>query len=186
MAKVCNQDGEETFPGTRGNDRIAPIPAGRGAAIQRQGSTEDRGRDAHCWTPTGWAEAVACLRLPQNVACRFPALRSSGAGSQHYESLQRPVGQPQSWSEQRDPLLEPSEGGPGKVAACPAAATEHLPPVTLDEPVHPLQRADVSGDTIIGVVPAEGEIKRVDLFLDRQVSYLPHLVAQRHQAAPQA
>ena len=126
-------------------------------------SGEDRGRDVHCWTPTGWAEAVACLRLPQNVACRFPALRSSGAGSQHYESLQRPVGQPQSWSEQRDPLLEPSEGGPGKVAACPAAATEHLPPVTLDEPVHPLQRADVSGDTIIGVVPAEGEIKRVDL-----------------------
>src|SRR6516162_2019400 len=44
---------------------------------------EDRGRDAHCWTPTGWAEAVACLRLPQNVACRFPALRSSGVGSQH-------------------------------------------------------------------------------------------------------
>src|SRR5215467_15475666 len=32
---------------------------------------------------TGWAEAVACLRLPQNVACRFPALRSSGVGSQH-------------------------------------------------------------------------------------------------------
>src|SRR3954451_10407650 len=25
---------------------------------------------------TGWAEAVACLRLPQNVACRFPALCS--------------------------------------------------------------------------------------------------------------
>jgi hypothetical protein len=51
-------------------------------------------------------------------------------------------------------------------------------PVTLDEPVHPLQRADVSGDAIIGVVPAEGEIERVDLFLDRQVSYLPHLIAQ--------
>src|SRR3954452_17470591 len=126
----------------------------------------------------GWAEAVACLRLPQNVACRFPALRSSGVGSQHYESLQRPVGQPQSWSEQRDPLLEPIESGPGKVAACPAAATEHLAPVTLDDPVHPLQRADVAGDTIIGVVPAEGEIERVDLFLDRPVSCLPHLIAQ--------
>jgi hypothetical protein len=71
----------------------------------------DSGSDAHYWAPTGWAEAVACLRLPQNVACRFPALRSSGMGSQHYESLQRPVGQPQSWSEQRDPLLEPIEGG---------------------------------------------------------------------------
>src|SRR5215218_9762186 len=117
---------------------------------------------------TGWAEAVARLRLPQNVACRFPALRSSGVDSQHYESLQRPVGQPQSWSEQRDPLLEPIEGGPGKVAACPAAATEHLTPVTLDEPVHPVQRADVAGDAIIGVVPTEGEIECVDLFLDRQ------------------
>ena len=24
MAKVCNQDGEETFAGTRGNDKVAP------------------------------------------------------------------------------------------------------------------------------------------------------------------
>src|SRR4051812_12392061 len=138
----------------------------------------DGGREPSYPGPTGWAEAVACLRLPQNVACRFPALRSSGVGSQHYESLQRPVGQPQSWSEQRDPLLEPIESGPGKVAACPAAATEHLAPVTLDEPVHPLQRADVAGDTIVGVVPAEGEIECVDLCLDRPVSCLPHLIAQ--------
>src|SRR3954447_23474735 len=138
----------------------------------------DGGREPGYPGPTGWAEAVARLRLPQNVACRFPALRSSGVDSQHYESLQRPVGQPQSWSEQRDPLLEPVEGGPGKVAACPAAATEHLAPVTLDEPVHPLQRADVAGDAIIGVVPTEGEIECVDLFLDRQMSCLPHLIAQ--------
>jgi hypothetical protein len=26
MAKVCNQDGEETFAGTRGNDKVAPKP----------------------------------------------------------------------------------------------------------------------------------------------------------------
>src|SRR3954452_19603700 len=44
-------------------------------------------RDGHCWPPTGWAEAVACLRLPQNVACRFPALRSSGVGSQHLSAI---------------------------------------------------------------------------------------------------
>ena len=62
------------------------------------------------------------------------------------------------------------------MTACPAAATEHLAPVTLDEPVHPLQRADVSGDTIIGVVPAEGEIERVDLSLDRQESYLSRMI----------
>ena len=36
-----------------------------------------RGRDGHCWPPTGSAEAVTRLRLPQNVACSFPALRSS-------------------------------------------------------------------------------------------------------------
>ena len=35
-------------------------------------------------TPTGWAEAVTRLRLPQNVACGFPALRSSGIGSQPF------------------------------------------------------------------------------------------------------
>src|SRR3954466_1093258 len=148
------------------------------ASARRLQKNDDGGREPGYPGPTGWAEAVARLRLPQNVACRFPALRSSGVDSQHYESLQRPVGQPQSWSEQRDPLLEPVEGGPGKVAACPAAATEHLAPVTLDEPVHPLQRADVAGNTIIGVVPAEGEIERIDLFLDRQVSCLPHLIAQ--------
>jgi len=73
-------------------------------------SLEDCGRDGHYWAPTGWAEAVACLRLPQNVAGRFPALRSSSVGSRHYQSLQRPVGQPRLWSEQRDPLLEPIEG----------------------------------------------------------------------------
>jgi hypothetical protein len=34
-------------------------------------------------TPTGSPEAVARLRLPQNVACGFTALRSSAVGSQH-------------------------------------------------------------------------------------------------------
>ena len=36
-------------------------------------------------------EAVARLRLPQNVACGFPALRSSKIGSQHCDRLQLPV-----------------------------------------------------------------------------------------------
>src|SRR3954464_12746266 len=49
----------------------------------------DGGREPSYPGPTGWAEAVACLRLPQNVACRFPALRSSGVGSQHYLSAIR-------------------------------------------------------------------------------------------------
>ena len=44
---------------------------------------------------TGSSEAVARLRLPQNVACGFPALRSSGVASQTCESLQRPIRQSQ-------------------------------------------------------------------------------------------
>jgi len=36
---------------------------------------------------TGSPEAVARPRFPQNVACRFPALRSSEDDSQHCESL---------------------------------------------------------------------------------------------------
>jgi hypothetical protein len=32
---------------------------------------------------TGSPEAVTRLRLPQNAACGFPALRSSEVGSQH-------------------------------------------------------------------------------------------------------
>ena len=36
---------------------------------------------------TGSPEAVARPRLPQNVACRFPALRSSEVGSQHSDRL---------------------------------------------------------------------------------------------------
>jgi hypothetical protein len=34
--------------------------------------------------PTGSPEAVARLRLPQNVACGFTALRSSTVDSQHW------------------------------------------------------------------------------------------------------
>src|SRR5580692_4844971 len=41
-----------------------------------------RGRDGHCWPPTGSPEAIARPRLPQNVACGFPAPRSSAVGSQ--------------------------------------------------------------------------------------------------------
>ena len=49
---------------------------------------------------TGWPEAVTHLRLPQNVACRFPALRSSEIASQHGESLELPVREIQLGSQQ--------------------------------------------------------------------------------------
>jgi hypothetical protein len=47
---------------------------------------------------TGWPEAVTRLRLPQNVACGFLALRSSERDSQHSECLKLPVWQGQAWS----------------------------------------------------------------------------------------
>jgi len=50
------------------------------------------------FTPsTGSPEAVARLRFPQNVACGFPALRSSTVGSQHCKSLQLHIWEAQLW-----------------------------------------------------------------------------------------
>src|ERR1017187_2266392 len=48
-------------------------------------------------TSTGWPEAVAHPRLPQNVACGFAALRSSEIGLQYGDSLQLPLGEIQLW-----------------------------------------------------------------------------------------
>ena len=47
--------------------------------------------------PTGSPEAVARLRLPQNVACGFTALRSSTVASQHCKSLQLRMWEAQLW-----------------------------------------------------------------------------------------
>src|SRR5437870_3077412 len=55
-----------------------------GYGIQRRLST--RGHECVV-VATGLPEAVARPRFPQNVACRFPALRSSEDDSQHCESL---------------------------------------------------------------------------------------------------
>src|SRR6202046_3860603 len=105
-------------------------------------------------TFTGSSGVVTHPRLPQNVACRFAALRSSGVGSQYCESLQRLVGQPQLWSQQRDLLLELIEVGPGEAPGRPAAATKHPTPVTLDVPVHLLQCTEISGNAVESVVTA--------------------------------
>jgi hypothetical protein len=48
-------------------------------------------------TFTGSPEAVTRLRLPQIVACGFPALRSSADDSQHCKSLQLRVRETQLW-----------------------------------------------------------------------------------------
>ena len=52
----------------------------------------DRGRDASYLAPTGSPEAVTRLRLPQNVACGFAALRSASAdcgfGQRHVDGIE--------------------------------------------------------------------------------------------------
>ena len=107
---------------------------------------EDRGRDAHCWTPTGSPGAVTRLRFPQNVACGSPALRSSEVDLQHCESLQLAIREVQFRSQQRGPFFDLAKDLPGQVTAGPATAAQHLTPIPLDGPIHLLQRTDISGD----------------------------------------
>ncbi len=64
-----------------------------------------------------------------------------------------------------------------------AAATEHLVPVALDEPVHPLQGPEVSTEAVVGVMPAQDLVEVGYLFANRQVPLPPHQVAQVGQAA---
>jgi hypothetical protein len=57
---------------------------------ENSGFNPDRGRDTYCYAPTGWPEVVAHLRLPQNVACGFPALRSSDGKNPGSNSVHSP------------------------------------------------------------------------------------------------
>src|SRR5215472_10129715 len=115
---------------------------------------------------TGWPEAVTRLRLPRNVACGFPALRSSEVGSQHSDSLQLPVWEIELWSQQRKLRRDPLKRAPFN-GALPAPAAKHLVPVALHGSVHPVQRSEISGDTKVGVVSAEYEIEVSHLLLHR-------------------
>src|SRR5664279_4453128 len=96
--------------------------------------------------PTGSPEAVARPRFPQNVACGFTAPRSSAVGSQHCKRLQLPVREAQFRLQQRCPFFDLVEHAPGKASDGPAAAAQHLAPVTLHGPVYLEQRPDISGD----------------------------------------
>ncbi len=69
-------------------------------------------------------------RLPQNVACRFPALRSSEVASQLGDSLQLRVREIQLWSQQRKPLLDPMELLPPDLPL-PTTAAQHFAPITF-------------------------------------------------------
>ena len=57
----------------------------------------DRDRGEPRGSSPGSLEAVARLQFPQNVACGFPALRSSAGVSQHCKSLQLRIWEAQLW-----------------------------------------------------------------------------------------
>src|SRR5262249_1271678 len=136
---------------------IAPIRVAFHTAdgVGPWGSTLYPGRDAGCPAPTGSREAVTRRPpFPQNVACGFPAPRSSAVGSQHRECLQLPVGETQLRSQQRCTLFDLVEGVPRHTTCGPAAAAQHPVPVTLRGPIHLEQRPDIAGDAVVSVVAA--------------------------------
>src|SRR5215468_5745953 len=103
--------------------------------------------------PTGSPGVVTHPRLPQIVACRFRALRSSKDGSQHSDSLQLPIGKKQLWSHKWAPRFDLLEYIPCDVAL-PAPAAQHSVPVALHDAVYPLQCSEVPSNAIICKVTA--------------------------------
>ena len=62
---------------------MQPSPIGRRVGIRIvtfEACSGYRGRDGHCWPPTGSREAVARLPFPQNVACGFTVVTGIGGG----------------------------------------------------------------------------------------------------------
>src|SRR6185295_2554217 len=126
-------------------------------------------------TATGWPEAVAHLRLPQNVACSFPALRSSNVASQHCDRLQLPIREIQLWSHQRNPLTNLMKHSPPN-STFPTTTAKHLVPVALHGPIDLLQGTDVSGNAEVCIVTAQHSIEIDDLLSNRQMTHAPHQV----------
>jgi hypothetical protein len=124
---------------------------------------------------TGSPEAVTRLRLPHNVACGFPALRSSTTDSQHSECLQLSVGQPQAWSLQRVTGLDLLESLPGDFAFATTTA-EHLAPIALHRSYDALERPEVACYSVVRKVSSETTVEVLHLLPHRQVSHPSHQV----------
>ena len=95
-----------------------------------------RGRDEDYSPPHRVAGGGHHPRLPQNSACRFPALRSSKEESQHCDILQLPIGKEQLRSHKQYPHFDLLENIRCDVAL-PAPAAEHSLPVAFHDPVDP-------------------------------------------------
>src|SRR6516164_5265974 len=111
------------------------------------------------------AGAVTRTRLPQNAACRFPALRSSEVASQHGDSLQLRVREIQLWSQQRSPLLDLMKVFPPN-RALPAAAAQHSAPIALHGPMDSLQCPEVPGNAVVRIVTAKHLVEVSNLLRD--------------------
>src|SRR5258705_7338687 len=114
-------------------------------------------------------DGTGTCTLPDFQPCRllrFPAPRSSAVDSQHRECLQLPVGETQFRSQQRRPLFDLVERVPGEATCGPTAAAQHPEPVALHDPIYLLQRPDVSGNAVIGIVAAYGSVDLADLVSD--------------------
>ncbi len=94
------------------------------------------------YLPTGSPEAATRLRLPQNVACGFPALRSSEIDSQHCDGLKLLIGKQKPWSHNRVTCFDRVEHSPWEIALA-ATAAQHLTPVALHRSGHSLQGTKV-------------------------------------------
>jgi len=76
------------------------------------------------------------------------------------------------------------EGVPSKATTCPAATTQHLAPVTLDDPIDFYEAPEISGDAVVSIVAAQDGVDFASLFTDRMMSYSLHELLQRRKAAP--
>jgi hypothetical protein len=89
------------------------------------------------------------------------------------------------WSQQRKLRPDPLKHAPCN-GALPAPAAKHFVPVALHGSVHSVQRAEISGDTKLGVVSTEDEIEVIHLLLHRQMPHPPHQILQAHESTLQA
>jgi hypothetical protein len=73
-----------------------------------------------------------------------------------------PVWETQLGSQQRRPLFDLVEGVPRHAPCGPAAATQHPVPVTLRDPMHLEQRADVSRDAVVAWWPRNAALTHLE------------------------
>jgi hypothetical protein len=68
---------------------------------------------------------------------------------------------------------------PSQATACPAAAAQHLAPVTLDDPIDFYEAPEISGDAVVSIVAAKDGVDFADLVTDRLMSYSLHKLQAR-------